>query len=475
MTCLDVCKSATRVIGNHVVGAQKIRNLWRVYTKSRDVRANLLIKGLSLRTKQLVLYDKNPYIHNIRDVNNQKKYTRITIRDIPLSYANDEIKNFLKDTFPSLVVSKQLQNSCERNPTGGLTEYLNGDRFLEVEEDSIDQPLSRNVVIGRWKARIFHYGQNVTKCRICGLNGHKAGTPECAATTENKDTVTVNGYTHILSNFHLTPVEYNGITFQSNEHAYVHTMAIENNLPAEAEKVLTLEHAGHVKKFSKEIEPKIPEDWKEFRINYMEQILIAKFDQSASFRAALAETGHYTIAHSVVDNFWGTGLSPELTMCVDPKYWPGQNMFGRMLAKVRALRLHPTETVQSTEEATDDTSSANVSMEDDSDTNQKTSNETAENQATETSEKSPKTPKTNKKAFMLRLSKLDNVVKLSPSGLAGRRRHATDTPLDNSQNTKAPRTDASVPYVSICIETIPENVVAGSPIPPHSDGNSSPS
>ncbi len=78
MTCLDVCKSAVKVIGNHVVGAQKIRNLWRIYTRSRDVRATLLVKGLSLRTKQIGLFDKNPYIHNIKDVNNQPKYTRIT-------------------------------------------------------------------------------------------------------------------------------------------------------------------------------------------------------------------------------------------------------------------------------------------------------------------------------------------------------------------------------------------------------------
>ena len=56
VSVLEVCRAAGNCIGEeHIYGAQKIRNLWRIYTNNKEFRANLLVSGISLRTKSLDL------------------------------------------------------------------------------------------------------------------------------------------------------------------------------------------------------------------------------------------------------------------------------------------------------------------------------------------------------------------------------------------------------------------------------------
>ena len=339
LTPLEVCLSACNVVDRQAIaGAQKIRNLWRVYTKNMDIRANLLLKGLTLRKTKVGLFNKNPYSNNTHDVDNQPELVQITIKYIPLSYHNDEIKDFLTSTYPHLVLQTDITDACERSGRK-LTRFLNGDRFVKAV-GPINPPLDRKVKIGIWNARLFHDGQEtVIKCQICNKAGHKPGSPDCEATVPDMHLTTVSGPGNILSNFHPTPVPFRGKLWPTAEHAYVNAKAADNNMQEEADSVMDIGHAGLAKKLSRELDKNISPEWEPFSLSVIEEILTSKFQNSPEFRAALAETGHNMIAHTVMDRYWGTGLSPELTSCVDPSRWPGENQFGKLLMKLREIQI----------------------------------------------------------------------------------------------------------------------------------------
>ena len=243
VSVLDVCRAAAKTIGDeHIFGAQKIRNLWRIYTTNKEFRTNLLVSGISLRTMSINLYDLNPYSNRITDVENQPDLTKITIRDVPLSYANSVIEKFFKTKYPHVNFHTDLTFSCERDEKGDLTDFRNGDRFFKTSA-TLDPPLDRNVTIGIWKARLFHFGQTRIKCKICGHEGHRPGSQKCSASKENTNVTTVSGPANLLSNFHPTPVEIYNHVFDSREHAYVYIKAESNGLQEEADSVFGIGHA----------------------------------------------------------------------------------------------------------------------------------------------------------------------------------------------------------------------------------------
>lgn len=443
LTPLEVCLSAERTIERDCIyGAQKIKNLWRLYPTNREARATLLVDGVNLRRNNVVLFDKNPYVHGLHDSAVQPEMVRINIKDIPLSYDNNEIVKYLRAARPGIKIDGHIQYSCERNEENNLTNYRNGDRFVKVEVDSLPTPFQRNVTIGRFKARIHHKGQPVNiKCIICGKVGHKAGSPNCENTKDNQNVVNVHGYQNILSNFHKTPSSYKGKTFESLEHSWVYAKCIENNLPEIAEKVHTIGHAGKAKKLSKEIENQINDDWDSFGMEIMEQLLLEKFDTSVTFRNALLETGQNIIAHSVPDIFWGTGLSPELSKCVDPAHWPGENKFGEILTKIRFQQFYCKEKTQSeqleSESENDDEGLKNMDDLDDL----LAANETEETVAkvVDDAKDNASTPHHEERQSRFPFRKNGHP---SPR-VHSRRRRATSTPPDNRKITKAPKSTVS--------------------------------
>ncbi len=331
----EVCYEAGKVIGRqHIEGAQKIKNLWRIYLKSETPRPNLLTKGLAIRNTKIQLFEKNPYVNNAHDPKNQDT-TNVTIKDIPLSYDNDVIELHLKTEYPQLKVNSAIRYSRERNPAGFLSEFKNGDRFVTCKSPILP-PLPRDVVIGNFSCRLFHSGQdNAKTCHVCEVLGHTAGSEVCEFFKKTENMYAVNGHGNILSNFHPTPMNVYGREFKSMEHAYVFKKASDNNLVDLAEEAIEVEHSGKAKAISKKIDKIIGEGWEPYSQDTMEYLLQAKFDQNEAFRTALRETGHCLIAHTVPDKFWGTALSPDVSGKVEPTHWPGKNIMGGMLMKLR--------------------------------------------------------------------------------------------------------------------------------------------
>ena len=207
ITTREICTVAERVAGYSTMeGAQRIGGLWRLYPNSIEARNKLLIEGLTIRDTFISPKDKNPFI--LKDVNPDTPTTKVVVSDIPLSFANSEIKSTLEAigcTFRS-----ELKDECDRDEHGKLTRWKTGRRFAYIDVPT--NVLPKTIKIGNFRAKIYHAEQrqaervrevtcfnclkvghyasnceNPVHCRACRKPGHKQGDPCCDMGVEKTD------------------------------------------------------------------------------------------------------------------------------------------------------------------------------------------------------------------------------------------------------------------------------------------------
>ena len=124
-----------------------------------------------------------------------------------------------------------------------------------------------------------------------------------------------------LSNFYEARVEYNGLTFGSNEAAF------------QAQKCMTEEEKAQFTEFgpgkSKGVGRRVllRPDWEQVKVDIMEEIVRAKFTQHPELAAKLLATGEKVL---VEGNHWG-----DTCWGVDTRTGQGENQLGKILMKVR--------------------------------------------------------------------------------------------------------------------------------------------
>ena len=92
-TFRELCAAAEKTSGyNSVIGAQKIGGLWRIYPKSADNRAMLLLKGIEVRNLAVDPFDKNPCIVKTPDGEKEVQTTELIIGNLPISNDKTERK-----------------------------------------------------------------------------------------------------------------------------------------------------------------------------------------------------------------------------------------------------------------------------------------------------------------------------------------------------------------------------------------------
>ena len=80
-----------KVVGRGgLLGAQRIRALWRIYLNTSEARANLLGQGLAVRGITVAVASQNPFLVEGPD-GILIPGTQLTVSDIPLSLANATI------------------------------------------------------------------------------------------------------------------------------------------------------------------------------------------------------------------------------------------------------------------------------------------------------------------------------------------------------------------------------------------------
>ena len=98
VTDMDIYRAVTRCIQQaKLEGVQCVNNLWRIYLKDKQPRLQLCVKeAITINRQNIPVYDQNPYVTSGNQVSFQKK-DKLTIKHLPLSISNDEIRKLLEE------------------------------------------------------------------------------------------------------------------------------------------------------------------------------------------------------------------------------------------------------------------------------------------------------------------------------------------------------------------------------------------
>ena len=143
----EICTSVSEIVsgGSKAIdGAQRIGGAWRIYLKSSADPADrvlLLSSGINLSGVHVTLKDRNPFLISGRQ---NVESTCLYVRNIPLSFDNETIKNELKSMGVEML--SELKYSRTRTPQGQLTNFKTGDRFVKIVVPT--DPLPKKRILG---------------------------------------------------------------------------------------------------------------------------------------------------------------------------------------------------------------------------------------------------------------------------------------------------------------------------------------
>ena len=248
ITPFEVCSAVAKASrASKVEGVQKINNLWHLYFKDRATRLLVFSKeSIMIAGRKVLLYDTNP--QNTSHATSQRVRGRplgppeindkLTIKYLPLSVSNDEIKVMLEEQ--GVELKSPILYGIIRDQDGMLTSYNNGDRFVYVK--SFSPPLPRKQEVGMFQCIIVHQGKD-TKCTACDQMGHKIGDSLCKAKPE-QGILAFKSFQHPFSNHFPCQLEVYDKQFKSVEHAFFWRMSTELGKQDLAKKIQESEHAG---------------------------------------------------------------------------------------------------------------------------------------------------------------------------------------------------------------------------------------
>ncbi len=330
----QICQAASRVItAASIEGAQRQKNVWKLYIKNKKSRVALAIKqNIIISGKIVKIFDSDPnsFVAN-------KTSDKITIRGVPIGVPNV----FIKDTVERMGINfvSSVKDSYERDEHGELTSFKNGDRFAYILPP--EAVIERNVSLGEYSAVIIHHGRNNISCRACGAVGHKLGSETCPALPKDNTILAFKGYQNPLSNhFPCNLLMFNQKEpFRSLEHALFWKMAMDLKKPDLANSIKNAKHAGVAKSLSKNISETDRHHWEQNNEALIENMIIEKLRQCEPFKNIVMENQGKIFAEATMDKRWGTGLAPHISEKTMPNFWPGKNMLGNIITNM-ANELH---------------------------------------------------------------------------------------------------------------------------------------
>ena len=169
-TTYAICCAAEQIEGVTCYGAQLRAGLWRIQTNTSIGRIKLLASKIELNGQQIEVQEKNPHLRG--DVEDDEPSTKLFIDDLPFSFGNDAIDRHLKSM--NVKCRTKIQMECDKDPSGGHTEFRTGRRSVWINLPL--EPLPRSVRIGNFQANLFHWEMKTRdlQCRKCLQNGHKS-------------------------------------------------------------------------------------------------------------------------------------------------------------------------------------------------------------------------------------------------------------------------------------------------------------
>lgn len=176
----EICSAIERLYGHgSAEAAQRIAGLWWLYVTNNDTRDKLLTEGFSVRGFQVRVEDENPFLVRLPDgVYRERPVTKVIVSNIPYDSPDYDIMAALR-ALPGVLTRSRLIAERDRDVNGRLTEWMTGRKFVYINVPP--DPLPRNVMIGGFKASLYHREQkglgqsdNTVTCRKCLQKGHRA-------------------------------------------------------------------------------------------------------------------------------------------------------------------------------------------------------------------------------------------------------------------------------------------------------------
>jgi ribA/ribD-fused uncharacterized protein len=141
-----------------------------------------------------------------------------------------------------------------------------------------------------------------------------------------------------LSQWFVANFEIDGICYQSAEHYMMAEKARLFHDETTLNKIIHARHPGEAKNLGREIQHFELDVWQQHRFDIVVQGNVAKFQQNASLKQFLLNTGERVLVEaSPVDKIWGIGLAENQTETLIPEKWPGLNLLGFALMKTRDM------------------------------------------------------------------------------------------------------------------------------------------
>ncbi len=139
-----------------------------------------------------------------------------------------------------------------------------------------------------------------------------------------------------LSQWYEIAFTVNNVTYPSTEHYMMAEKARLFNDNTSLHKILAAKHPGEAKTLGRSVAPFDEIIWQEHRFTIALQGNMAKFQQNTELKSFLLTTGNKILVEaSPMDSIWGIGLAQDHVDASHPAAWPGLNLLGFVLMKVR--------------------------------------------------------------------------------------------------------------------------------------------
>ena len=339
----------------------------------QDSRKSLIMEGLT-ECPQEDIYDV--VINTIRQIG-----MNIFENDIDLAYRIGKFRGF--DTWPRpvrvLLVSERVKlHIMENREEIKLSQTHYNVRFLkdEPKEKRVARAILRKGAI-RARERGSHVTERAEGIQINGKfynleNAHElersykdalmSTTAPKVKTKMNTDTdkgrsrkkipcerETEKWYAFytkesIYSSFYNVPVTYRGVPYQTLEHGYQATHALECNDMEAYRDILKAETPAE----AKDIGGRIPfsEHWEKIKGPHMEELQYAKFTQHPYLADKLCKTIGKLMIEGSKDRYWGAGVTVDSPI-LDTQRFGGRNELGKRIGNARIRILADRKGIQS--------------------------------------------------------------------------------------------------------------------------------
>lgn len=139
-----------------------------------------------------------------------------------------------------------------------------------------------------------------------------------------------------LSQWHPSPFEIDGITYNCAEHYMMAEKARLFGDEARLKMIMSAVDPSDQKRYGKMVVPFEKEKWNDVARDVVYRGSYAKYTQNPDLKKQLLNTAGTTLVEaSPKDNIWGIGLSKDDPRSRDRSTWLGTNWLGETLTKVR--------------------------------------------------------------------------------------------------------------------------------------------